>query len=278
MNLQNATITLIGCGQMGSAILQGLARHTSSSSSGAPTLYLCDRDEARAQNLAEALGGEMKSLADVSEVNAENGTRVFLLAVKPHQLLAVIEEIAWREGDVLISVAAGVTMRALEGAIAALDPGVHVVRTMPNTPALVGAGITGIFANTPQGATLARELFESVGEVVELDDEEKFHGLTAVSGSGPAYVFTFLEALADGGVLAGLDRATAKRLAVETLAGAAELVRQSESLHTAELKDRVASPAGTTIAALRELERGALRHTVINAVEAAARRSKELGK
>lgn len=278
MNLQNATITLIGCGQMGSAILQGLARHTSSSSSGAPTLYLCDRDEARAQNLAEALGGEMKSLADVSEINAENGTRVFLLAVKPHQLLAVIEAIAWREGDVLISVAAGVTMRALEGAIAAPDPGVHVVRTMPNTPALVGAGITGIFANTPQGATLARELFESVGEVVELDDEEKFHGLTAVSGSGPAYVFTFLEALADGGVLAGLDRATAKRLAVETLAGAAELVRQSESLHTAELKDRVASPAGTTIAALRELERGALRHTVINAVEAAARRSKELGK
>lgn len=275
MNLQQSSLVLIGCGQMGSAILQGLARDASSSS---PSFYLCDRDAARASALAKELGGECLAFDEVSEIAGERGARVFLLAVKPHQLRAVVEEIRWREGDVLISVAAGVTMRALESWIPAPDPGVHVVRTMPNTPALVGAGVTGVLANSPQGASLARELFESVGEVVELEDEEKFHGLTAVSGSGPAYVFTFLEALADGGVLAGLDRVTARKLAVETLAGAAELVRQREAWHTAELKDRVASPSGTTIAALRELERGAFRHTIINAIEAASRRSKELGK
>lgn len=275
MNLSDSTLILIGCGQMGSAILKGLARDASLK---APTMLFCDRDMTRARECADALGGETVELSQLSDIQSERGARIFLLAVKPHQILAVMDEISWRAGDVLVSVAAGVTMRALEGAIPAPDPGVHVVRTMPNTPALVGAGVTGIFANSPEGAKLARSLFESVGEVVELDDEEKFHGLTAVSGSGPAYVFTFLEALADGGVLAGLDRATARKLAVEMVAGAAELVRQSEELHTAELKDRVASPAGTTIAALAELERGGFRHTLIAAIEAAARRSKELGK
>lgn len=261
----NTSVILIGCGQMGSAIVRGLVRDETQS----PALYLCDKHPATAESLARELGGEACALDGV-----DGAQRVFLIAVKPHVVQEVLTGISFRSGDVVISVAAGLTLDVLTRWVGHEE--VHVVRTMPNTPCLVGQGVTGIFSHGDEGLVVARTLFESVGRVIELEREQHFHGLTAISGSGPAYVFVLLEALADGGVLAGLDRATARTLAVETFAGAAALVKSGD-VHTAELKDRVASPGGTTIAALRELERHGARHAIISAVEAAAKRSREMG-
>ncbi len=265
----NRTLCLIGCGQMGSAIVRGVARADHITT---PDFYFCDARHTRAEELAKELSGEPFVVGNVSEIQGDG--RVFLVAVKPHVVREVLESIVFEANDVVISVAAGLTLESLESWVN--HDGVHVVRTMPNTPCLVGQGVTGIFGHSEIGLQVARDLFEAVGRVVELEREKHFHGLTAISGSGPAYVFTMLEALADGGVLAGLDRTTARALAVETFAGAAALVKSSD-VHTAELKDRVASPGGTTIAALRELERHGLRDALISAVEAAAKRSKQMG-
>lgn len=268
MSLDDVTVVLIGCGQMGSAIVRGLV----ASGALAPARLVCvDVDEAKQAELA----GELGARAGEDALGEEDARRLFLIAVKPGYVRDVLEQRDFTTSDTVVSVAAGVTAASLRG-WAGYDPA--VVRSMPNTPCLVGQGVTGIFSadNDADALALATALFEAVGAVVTLRKEPDFDPLTAISGSGPAYVFTILEALADGGVLMGLDRATSRALAVETLAGAAALARASEE-HTAELKDRVASPGGTTIAALRELERGNLRHTLISAVEAAARRSREMG-
>src|SRR5690606_36923570 len=154
-----------------------------------------------------------------------------------------------------------------------------VVRAMPNTPALVRAGATAYAANaaaTPADRAVAQALFESVGFAWEAPDEALLDAVTGLSGSGPAYVFVFLEALADAGVRAGLPRDAAHRLACQTVLGAARLALET-GLHPGQLKDRVTSPGGTTIAGLARLEAGGLRAAVLDAVEAATRRSRELG-
>jgi pyrroline-5-carboxylate reductase len=202
---------------------------------------------------------------------------VLILAVKPAQVGAVLEEIRGGvTGDhLLISIAAGVTLAKLQ---AGLNPGARVIRVMPNTPALVGASATGFAAGKSAlsaDSVLAQRLFSSVGVAFEVK-EALLDAVTGLSGSGPAYVYLFIEALSDGGVAAGLPRDVATRLAAQTLIGGARMVLET-GLHPGALKDMVTSPGGTTIEGLHELELGGLRGTVMSAVRAAADKSRKLG-
>jgi pyrroline-5-carboxylate reductase len=191
---------------------------------------------------------------------------------------ALLSELAprFRAEQLLISVCAGITLQRLGQP---LLKGARIVRAMPNTPALVGAGATafatGSNANNADRA-FAQALFECVGECVEVE-ERLLDAVTGLSGSGPAYVLLMIEALADGAVQAGLPRATAQQLALQTVFGTACLAKQSGE-HPALLKDRVTSPGGTTIAGLHALETAGFRAALMDAVGAAARRSEELGK
>ena len=201
---------------------------------------------------------------------------VVLLAVKPQQLQAVATQAAAApggEGRLLISVLAGVTLARLEAAF----KGWRCVRAVPNTPALVRCGLTGLAYGAgvePAEQQWIAQLFAAVGEVLSLP-EAQLDAFLALTSSGPAFVALVAEAMADGAVAAGLPRDLALRLAPQTLAGTAQLLLQQE-LHPAQLKDMVSSPGGTTIAGLRALERGKLRSSLIEAVLAAAQRSREL--
>lgn len=206
-------------------------------------------------------------------------TEVVFLAVKPQVFSAIAQELADVIGTnsqaLVISILAGVPISQLEGAF----PQLPVIRAMPNTPATVGAGITAICLGAYTHANhykKAHELFAAVGEVVEVP-ENLIDAVTGLSGSGPAYVALMVEALADGGVAAGLPRAIAYQLALQTVLGTATLLHESK-LHPAELKDRVTSPGGTTIAGIAQLEKAGFRSALIEAVIAATARSQELGK
>ncbi|WP_083602463.1 pyrroline-5-carboxylate reductase [Hydrococcus rivularis] len=210
---------------------------------------------------------------------AAAASEVLLLAIKPQALEAVVSELgngALQEKPLLvISILAGVPLSRLESAF----PDKPVIRAMPNTPATVGAGITAIAPGKKvenHHLSLARSIFEAVGQVVEVS-ESLMDAVTGLSGSGPAYVAIAIEALADGGVAAGLPRAVAFQLALQTVLGTATLIQESQ-LHPAELKDRVTSPGGTTIAGVAQLERAGFRSALIEAVQAATRRSQELGR
>lgn len=198
-----------------------------------------------------------------------------LLAVKPQSLNPVLEEVAPAVGRrLVISIAAGVAIRQIAER---LPQGARIIRVMPNMPAMVRAGIAALAAGpglTEQDLALVRKIFEAVGRVVTVE-ERLLSAVTAVSGSGPAFVFVAIEALADGGVKMGLPRATAELLAAQTVLGAARTVLESGE-HPGRLKDRVASPGGTTIVGLHCLERDGFRAVLIAAVEAATKRAKEL--
>lgn len=212
---------------------------------------------------------------------------VVLLAVKPQVFSAIAQELAevlevngsgihkHNNQPVLVSILAGVALKQLEGAF----PRLPIIRAMPNTPATVGEGMTAICAGAYTKAKhqeVAKKLFQAVGEVVEIS-ESLMDAVTGLSGSGPAYVALMVEALADGGVAAGLPRKIANQLALQTVLGTAQLLNESK-IHPAELKDRVTSPGGTTIAGITQLEKAAFRSALIEAVMAAAKRSQELGK
>jgi pyrroline-5-carboxylate reductase len=200
---------------------------------------------------------------------------IVLLAVKPQMLTPVLQEIGGELHRVLvISIAAGVTIQTIMNQA----PGAgRIVRAMPNMPALVGEGMTAVSWNgsLPQDdQEVVRAVFQSVGRVMSME-ERLMNAVTGLSGSGPAYVFQAIEALADGGVKMGLPRQTAELLAAQTVYGAAKMVLESGE-HPAKLKDRVASPGGTTIAGLHRLEEGRFRATLMGAVEAATKRAQEL--
>lgn len=202
---------------------------------------------------------------------------VIVFAVKPQVLQRVLEGCrqAVTPDKLVITIAAGVPIGAFEKSF---PSGARVIRAMPNTPALALSGATALAAG--QGATqedlnFAKSLFDSVGRTVVLD-ESQIDAVTGLSGSGPAYVMLVIEALADGGVNAGLPRETALLLAAQTVFGSAKLLLELNE-HPARLKDMVTSPGGTTIAGVSELERGGLRAALMDAVEAATRRSQELG-
>jgi pyrroline-5-carboxylate reductase len=202
---------------------------------------------------------------------------VLILATKPDQVAAALAEIAgaFTTGHLLISIAAGVTIARLE---AALPPGARVIRVMPNTPALVGAGASAFATGTSATAAdgeLARKLLSAVGIALPVK-ESLLDAVTGLSGSGPAYVYQFIEALSDGGVAAGLPRDVATRLAAQTVLGGAKMVLETGQ-HPGALKDQVTSPGGTTIEGIHELEKGKLRGTVMSAVRAATEKSRKLG-
>jgi pyrroline-5-carboxylate reductase len=206
------------------------------------------------------------------------GADVLVLAVKPQVMAAVLADVkpAVTAKQLVISIAAG---WALDALAAGLPAGTRLVRVMPNTPCLVGASAAAFTpgpAVTAEDRLTVQRLLTAVGTAVELP-EHLLDAVTGLSGSGPAYVFVLIEALADGGVKAGLPRTVAQALAAQTVFGAAKMVLET-GRHPAELKDAVASPAGTTVAGLAVLERAGFRAAAIDAVVAAAERAKELGK
>ncbi len=205
-------------------------------------------------------------------------SQVIVLSVKPQILPTVLAEIGERvpEGTLVISVAAGVPIATVERHLA---PGVRVIRAMPNTPALVAAGATAIARGsraTADDLALSRFIFDAVGITAVLD-EGQLDAVTGLSGSGPAYVFLMIDALADAGVKMGLSRRNAGLLAAQTVVGAGKLLLETDE-HPGRLKDMVTSPGGTAIAGLHTLEAGGLRTTLMNAVEAATARARELGR
>lgn len=214
---------------------------------------------------------------------AAAASEILLLAIKPQMFDVVAKELAEDDGErrlageplpVVVSILAGVSISQLELAFG----GQPVIRAMPNTPATVGSGITAIASGkavTQSHIEQARAIFQAVGEVVEVP-ESLMDAVTGLSGSGPAYVAIMIEALADGGVAAGLPRAIASKLALSTVLGTAQLLHKSE-MHPAQLKDQVTSPGGTTIAGITQLERAGFRSALIEAVQAASQRSQQLG-
>lgn len=271
--LDGKRIGFLGGGAMAEALAGGLvAAHVPPEH-----LAVSDPDAARRAVLAERFG--LAVHADNAAVLAASD--VVVIAVKPGLVDGVLRGAAAAQPQraahpLWISIAAGVPVARLE---AALPRGARVVRAMPNTPALVGAGATAFCANAaaaPADRAIARALFETVGVAWEAPQEALLDAVTGLSGSGPAYVFVFLEALSDAGVRVGLPRDAASLLAVQTVLGAAKLARET-GRHPATLKDQVTSPGGTTIAGLERLEAGGLRAAVYDAVAAATRRSKELG-
>ncbi len=269
--LRDKTLAVLGAGMMGGALARGLVGAGAMPSAG---LRVFDTHGAKAAALSEALGGG--AVAAPSALSAVAGADIILIAVKPPVVAAVLSEIsaALLPHQLVISIAAGVRLATME---VLLPQGIPVVRTMPNTPCLVGCGATALCRGasaTEEHLALAQSLFASVGLSVEVP-ERLLDAVTGLSGSGPAYVYLMIEALADGGVKEGLTRDTSRLLAAQTVLGAAQMVLSSDE-HPAQLKDNVTTPGGTTIAALHVLERAGLRTALIDAVGAAADRSREL--
>jgi pyrroline-5-carboxylate reductase len=269
--LASRPIGFIGAGNMAEALIRGLVRggHIP-----AERVLASGPRRARLEELRTAYG--IGVTTDNREV--ARGSEIVVLAVKPQILHKVLREVGdqVRPGALVISIAAGVHTEAIESF---LGETVRVVRAMPNVPATVGAGATAISAGLRADEAdldTARAIFDAVGITIALD-EVHLDAVTGLSGSGPAYIFLIIEALADAGVKVGLSRRDAQRLAAQTLMGSAKLLLETDE-HPGRLKDMVTSPGGTAIAGLHTLEEGGLRTTLINAVETATKRARELGR
>jgi pyrroline-5-carboxylate reductase len=290
------SLAFIGAGNMAEALLKGLLRPGADRRLGTPgpagsggaapepgsepaplcrpdELWATGRRKDRLAELERAYGIHTTTDNAAAAAQAE----VVVLAVKPQVMGKVLEQLAPAidPSKLVISIAAGVPIAAIERK---LGPGARVVRAMPNTPALVGAGATALAGGehaTEADLAAASRLFQAVGQVVVVD-EPLLDAVTGLSGSGPAYVFLVIEALSDAGVKVGLPRYSAQALAAQTVLGAAKLLIET-GMHPGLLKDQVTSPGGTAIAGLHTLEAGGLRTTLIDAVEAATRRARELG-
>jgi pyrroline-5-carboxylate reductase len=267
------TIGLIGCGKMGGALLRGI-HHALTSSAEPHAFLLCDAFTAAAESLRSSL-----SSADIRIVSASDTalhSDLVLLAVKPQDMPPLCAELATVPGSRLfLSIAAGISLESLQTWLGTAQ---RVIRAMPNTPALVSQGAAAFSrgtAATDADAALATRLLGSIGLVREVP-EKLLDAVTGLSGSGPAFVYTVIEALADAGVLMGLPRETALTLAAQTVRGAAAMIVETGK-HPAVLRDEVTSPGGTTIAGLEQLELHGLRAALQQAVRAAAERSRELG-
>lgn len=273
----------IGGGVMGEALLSRLIAQKVYLPS---EILVSDPQPQRRQFLTETYGIG----TTVSNLEVAAATEVLFLAIKPQVFDTVALELAVggdrpqdhngeianpKSEAVIVSILAGMPLSKLEQAF----PGQAVLRVMPNTPATVGAGMSAIAPGKlvqPAHLELVKRIFEAVGEVVEVP-ESMLDAVTGLSGSGPGYVAILIEALTDGGVCAGLPRAIASQLALQTVFGTAKLLQET-GMHPAELKDRVTSPGGTTIAGIAKLESNGFRSALIEAVKAACLRSQELGK
>jgi pyrroline-5-carboxylate reductase len=261
------TIALLGAGVMGSTLVAALVR-----SGHEPTdLVVADKVDARAAQVADQHGARHAPPAE-----ATAAADIVVLAVKPQDMAALVEEIhdAVRPDALVVSIAAAISTAYLERR---LPEGTSVVRVMPNTPALVDQGMSAMSAGrhcTPDHLAQARDLMEHVGRVIVLDEVHQ-DAVTAISGSGPSYIFYVVEAMIEAGVLLGLPRDTATELVVQTLYGAATMIRETGH-HPTVLREQVSSPGGTSVAALRALEDHKVRAAFLTAMEAAAIRSREL--
>lgn len=266
-------ITVVGGGKMGEALIAGIVANAGSptASGNDVAVSVVEPDASRADELVKRYGIEQ-----LPNAKAAAESELLILAVKPQIIAKVGRELADQldSKHVVISVAAGATL----GFLAKVFGGdVQLVRAMPNTPALVGKGATGLSFGgnvSSESRVLVREIFSAVGAVVEIDDELQ-DAVTSVSGSGPAYFFAFVEALTVGGVEQGLDAKTAELLAKQTLIGAAAMLEETGDSATT-LRENVTSPNGTTQAALESLTANGLADTVVKAEHAAAARSAEM--
>jgi pyrroline-5-carboxylate reductase len=270
MPFMNGRVCILGAGNMGRALVGGLLR----SGTRPEQLNVGEKDAAARELLARDFG--VSAYADNTQAAA--GAAVVVLAVKPQDALATLTGVAdllASQRSLVVSVVAGVRLAVLE---AACGPGIPVVRAMPNRPALVGAGITGLYGTrdiSPAQRTSAQSVLGSVGETVWVATEEALDVVTALSGSGPAYFFLLAELMAEAGERLGLPADTARRLASATLYGSG-LLAQGVDCDLGRLRAEVTSAGGTTEAALRVLEGAGLRATVAQALGAAAQRSGEL--
>lgn len=261
------TVAILGAGVMGEALLSGILQ------GGRPVsgVLVAEKRPERAAELTERYGVEV-----VDNAEAVKRADTVLLVVKPQDMGTLLDEVAAaaRPGQLFVSLAAGITTAFVE---ARLPGGVAVVRVMPNTPALVGEGMAAISPGSHSGDEQLREaeeLLRSTGRVARVPEKLQ-DAVTAVSGSGPAYVFYVVESMVEAGVHLGLPRATATELVVQTLVGSAAMLRETGE-HPTVLRERVTSPGGTTAAALRQLEEGRVRADFLAAMEAARDRSRAL--
>jgi len=261
-------IGFIGSGRMATALLEGILR---AGIAQAPDIFLTDKLPAAAEELARRTGAQARG----SNAGVAAEADLLMLCVKPGDVPAALSEAGDLGGKLLVSIAAGVPLKRLRE----WAPGnPRLIRVMPNTPALIGQGAAAYAAGegaTEEDMAVADRIFGATGIAVRVK-EELLDAVTGLSGSGPAFVYTVIEALADGGVLMGLPREIALRLASQTMLGAADMVLRT-GLHPAQLRDQVTSPGGTTIAGLEALEEAGLRAALIGAVRAATERSAELG-
>jgi pyrroline-5-carboxylate reductase len=267
----SSTIGFLGAGKMATALAKGFVR---ADIVFPKEIIASARSAVNRNSFARETGA--KAVASNSDVL--KFANVIILGVKPIQVAEVLAEQRdnFTKQHLLISIAAGVTILKLEDALPA---GARVIRVMPNTPALVGEGASafalGKSATTADGE-LAKRLLSAVGIAFQVK-ENLLDAVTGLSGSGPAYVYQFIEALSDGGVASGLPRDIATKLAAQTVLGGAKMVLETGQ-HPGTLKDQVTSPGGTTVEGLHALEKGKLRATVMSAVRAATEKSKKLGK
>lgn len=263
------TIGFLGAGNMAEAMIRGLLRGNDF----APEQISASAPRAeRVEELKKAYG-----IRATTDNTVPATAEIVVLSVKPQILSRVLDEVgdAIAADALVISIAAGVPVSAIQARLAS---GTRVVRAMPNTPALVDAAATAIAGGEharESDLADAKRIFDSIGLTVILE-ESQLDAVTGLSGSGPAYVFLILEALSDAGVKVGLSRRTAQLLAAQTVLGSAKLLLETNE-HPGRLKDMVTSPGGTAITGLHTLENGGVRTTLMNAVEAATRRSRELG-
>ncbi len=261
----------IGTGNMGGAILKGYVK---ANPAAAGEVSGVNRSQEKIRTLVEELG--IKNAGSIEQLVA--GSDLIVVGVKPVMFEGVLAEMkpAMKPEKVVVSIAAGITMEYIEKA---LTGKVKVVRAMPNTPALVGEGMTGLCRNenvTDEEFDQVMEVFSAVGKAAEVS-EGLMDAVGAVSGASPAYVYLFIEALADGGVAEGMYRPQAYEFAAQSVLGAAKMVLETGQ-HPGALKDAVCSPGGSTIEAVRSLEKNGMRHAVMEAVKAAADKTRAMRK
>ncbi|MFA5904794.1 MAG: pyrroline-5-carboxylate reductase [Desulfobacula sp.] len=264
-------IGFIGCGNMGEALVSGLVL----SGAARPENIICSDIN---EDLLEEVKKKYGVITTTDNIEVAKASEIIIYATKPQILGKVLKEtsVALDTTKLIISIAAGVPLAAIASG---LHKELRLIRVMPNICAFVKESATAIAAGdyaTKEDIKLARAIFDSVGKTVFIQENVLMDAFTGLSGSGPAYIFIIVDALADAGVKMGLSRKHSLFLSTQTVLGAAKLLMESKE-HPGQLKDRVASPGGTAIAGIHTLEQGGLRTTLINAVEAATKRSRELG-
>jgi pyrroline-5-carboxylate reductase len=269
--LRDKHIGIIGTGNMGEALISGLIGSASSK----PKNIICT--DVR-ETILDAIREKYGVQTTTNNLDAVADSDIVIYAVKPQIMAAVLNETAKKldMSKLIISIAAGVPMEAIESC---LNKKLRLIRVMPNIAAAVKEAATAIAAGkhaSEDDIKLAMTIFNSIGKTVFIPENYLMDAITGLSGSGPAYIFLIVEAMADAGVKVGLSRQEALYLSAQTVLGAAKMLIETQE-HPGQLRDRVASPGGTAIAGLASLESGGLRTTLINAVEVATNRSKELG-